>query len=114
MVEHCGGVKTDGDFVHTRTVTDIASGRTECVAMRVPEEMVIVEAFDKVASELPFAMLGVPTRTATAPSWASASSTTAKGTAFSRCARGLGRRTTRHKWRRRTVPSSVGRSATVA
>jgi len=28
MVEHCGGVKTGGDFVHTLTLTltDIASG----------------------------------------------------------------------------------------
>ena len=32
-VAHCGGVKTDGDFVHTLTMTDIASGWTECVAM---------------------------------------------------------------------------------
>ena len=59
MVEHCGGVKTDGDFVHTLTMTDIASGWTECVAMRMREQMLIVEAFDEVASELPFAMLGV-------------------------------------------------------
>jgi hypothetical protein len=35
MVEHCGGVKTEGEFVHTLTMTDIASGWTECVAMRV-------------------------------------------------------------------------------
>ena len=59
MVEHCGGVKTGGDFVHTLTMTDIASGWTECVAMRVREQMLIVEAFDKVAAQLPFAMLGV-------------------------------------------------------
>jgi len=59
MVEHCGGVKTDGDFVHTLTMTDIASGWTECVAMRMREQMLIVEAFDTVASALPFAMLGV-------------------------------------------------------
>jgi hypothetical protein len=59
MVEHCGGAKTDGDFVHTLTMTDIASGWTECVAMRVREQMLIVEAFDKVATVLPFAMLGV-------------------------------------------------------
>ena len=24
MVEHCGGPKTDGDYVHTRTLTEIA------------------------------------------------------------------------------------------
>ena len=52
MVEHCGGPKTDGDFVHTLTMTDIASGWTECVAMRIREQMLIVEAFDEVASEL--------------------------------------------------------------
>ena len=28
MVEHCDGVKTDGDFVHTLTMPDIASGWT--------------------------------------------------------------------------------------
>ena len=50
---------SDGDFVHTLTLTDIASGWTECVAMRVREQMLVIEAFDKVAAELPFAMLGV-------------------------------------------------------
>jgi hypothetical protein len=39
MVEHCGGVKTEGEFVHTLTMTDIASGWTECVAMRVRDQM---------------------------------------------------------------------------
>ena len=34
MVEHCGGPKTDGDYVHTLTLTDIATGWTECVAMQ--------------------------------------------------------------------------------
>ena len=59
MVEHCGGPKTDGDFVHTLTMTDIASGWTECVAMRVRDQMLVIEAFEKVAADLPFAMLGV-------------------------------------------------------
>jgi hypothetical protein len=59
MVEHCGGPKTDGDFVHTLTLTDIASGWTECLAMRVRNQMLVIEAFDKVAADLPFAMLGV-------------------------------------------------------
>lgn len=59
MVEHCGGPKTDGDFVHTLTLTDIASGWTECVAMRMRDQMLVIEGFDKVAAELPFAMLGV-------------------------------------------------------
>jgi len=59
MVEHCGGPKTDGDYVHTLVLTDIASGWTECVAMRVRNQMLVIEGFDKVAVDLPFAMLGV-------------------------------------------------------
>ena len=45
MVEHCGGAKTEGDYVHTLTLTDIASGWTECVAMRVRDQMLVIEAF---------------------------------------------------------------------
>ena len=59
MVEHCGGVKTDGDFVHTLTLTDIASGWTECVSMRMRNQMLVIEALHKLAADLPFAMLGV-------------------------------------------------------
>lgn len=66
MVEHYGGPKTDGDFVHTLTLTDIASGWTECVAMRVRNQMLVIEAFDKVAADLPFAMLGVDSDSDTA------------------------------------------------
>lgn len=61
MVEHCGGPKSDGDFVHTLTLTDIASGWTECVAMRWRNQMLVIEALDKAAADLPFAMLGVDT-----------------------------------------------------
>jgi len=59
MVEHCGGVKTEGEFVHTLTLTDIASGWTECAAMRVRDQMLVIEAFEQVAADLPFKMLGV-------------------------------------------------------
>jgi len=59
MVEHCGGPKTDGDYVHTLTLTDIASGWTECVAMRMRDQMLVIEAFEKVTADLPFAMLGI-------------------------------------------------------
>ena len=59
MVEHCGGPKMDGDYVHTLIMTDIATGWTECVAMRMREQMLIVGAFEQVATVLPFAMLGV-------------------------------------------------------
>ncbi|MFM0069227.1 integrase catalytic domain-containing protein, partial [Paraburkholderia aspalathi] len=59
MVEHCGVSKTDGEFVHTLTLTDIASGWTECVAMRTRNQMLVIEAFEKVAADLPFSMPGV-------------------------------------------------------
>ena len=61
MVEHCGGPKTDGNFVHSLVLTDIASGWTECVAMPVREQMLVVRGMAKVAADLPFAMLGVDT-----------------------------------------------------
>lgn len=61
MVEHCGGRKYDGNFVHTLTMTDIASGWTECVAMPVRNQMLVVEGFSKVAAALPFPMLGIDT-----------------------------------------------------
>ncbi len=61
MVEHCGGPKTDGDFVHTLVLTDIASGWTECIAMPVRNQSVVVEAFAVAADNLPFAMLGIDT-----------------------------------------------------
>jgi len=59
MVEHCGGPKTDGDFVHTLTLTDIASGWTECVAMPLRNQSLVVEALSVAEEQLPFAMLGV-------------------------------------------------------
>lgn len=61
MVEHCGGPKTDGNYVHTLVLTDIASGWTECVAMPVRDQYLVVQALAKVAAELPFAMRGVDT-----------------------------------------------------
>ena len=59
MVEHCGGAKTDGDFVHSLVLTDIASGWTECIAMPVRDQALVVEALRIAAADLPFPMLGV-------------------------------------------------------
>ena len=39
-------------------MTDIATEWTECVAMKVREQMLIVGAFEQVAGKWPFAMLG--------------------------------------------------------
>jgi hypothetical protein len=61
MVEHCGGTKQDGNFVHSLVLTDIATGWTECVALLVREQTLIVQGFAKGRSDLPFAMLGLDT-----------------------------------------------------
>ena len=54
MVEHCGGPKTDGNYVHTLVLTDIASGWTECVAMPVRNQLLVVQAMARVAGDLLF------------------------------------------------------------
>lgn len=59
MVEHYSGPKTDGDYLHTLVLTDIASGWTECVAMRHRSQVLVIDGLDKVAEDLPFPMLGV-------------------------------------------------------
>jgi len=59
MVEHCGGPKTDGDYVHSLVLTDIASGWTECVAMPVRDQTLVVQGLAKAAGDLPFPMRGV-------------------------------------------------------
>ena len=61
MVEHCGGPKTDGNYVHSLVLTDMASGWTECVAMPVRNQLLVVQGIAQVAADLPFAMLGVDT-----------------------------------------------------
>ena len=57
---HVACYPSGGDFVqNTLTLTDIASGWTECLVLRMRAQMLVIEAFDKVAAELPFPMLGV-------------------------------------------------------
>jgi hypothetical protein len=64
LVEHCGGVKNGGNFVHTLTLTDIHSGWTECVALAVREQSLVVEGISAIAQGLPFALRGsIPTTT---------------------------------------------------
>lgn len=61
LVEHCGGVKEGGNFVHTRTLTDIHSGWTECAALAVREQSLMVEGIDAVSQRLLFALRGLDT-----------------------------------------------------
>jgi len=58
LVAHGGG-SVEGSFVHTLTLTDIASGWTECVALLVRDSALVVEALARLRTTMPFALLGV-------------------------------------------------------
>ena len=47
------------DVLRYRHSTDIASGWTECFAMRHRSQALVIDGLDKVADDLPFPMLGV-------------------------------------------------------
>ncbi len=59
MVEHYNGPKTNGDYLHTLVLTDIATGWTEGVSMRHRSQALMIDGLDKIAADLPFPMLGV-------------------------------------------------------
>jgi hypothetical protein len=61
MVEHCGGMKEGGNFVHTLTLTDIHSGWTECAALAIREQSLVVEGISAITQHLPFALRGLDT-----------------------------------------------------
>lgn len=60
LVAHCGG-DASGSFVNTLTLTDIASGWTECVALVVREATLVAEAITQLRASLPFRLRGVDT-----------------------------------------------------
>jgi hypothetical protein len=61
MVEHCGGSKQDGNFVHSLVLTDIHSGWTECVALLIREQHHVVAGLQQARVLLPFPLLGIDT-----------------------------------------------------
>jgi hypothetical protein len=60
LVSHRGG-DPSGRFVHTLTLTDIASGWTECMPLVVRDSSLVVEALRRFMVTLPFPLLGVDT-----------------------------------------------------
>src|SRR5580698_5248292 len=58
LVAHCGDVAA-GSFVHTLTLTDVATGWTECLPLLVRESGLIVEAIDSLRGSLPFRLAGI-------------------------------------------------------
>ena len=58
LVAHCGDVAA-GSFIHTLTVTDIASGWTECLPLLERDSTLVVEAVDGLRASLPFRIAGL-------------------------------------------------------
>jgi hypothetical protein len=59
FLEHCGGTKIDGDFVHSFVLTDIATGWTECLAMPYRSGAFVLEHVEQVRRALPFPLRGL-------------------------------------------------------
>ena len=60
LVAHCGPV-ANGSFVQTLTVTDIATGWTECAPLLYREQTLLREVLGEVRRRLPFELLGFDT-----------------------------------------------------
>jgi hypothetical protein len=60
LVTH-SGPRAAGSFVHSLVLTDVASGWTECLALPVREQSLIVEAVKVVTARLPFPLRGLDT-----------------------------------------------------
>ena len=60
LVAHSGPT-AEGSFVQTLTLTDIATGWTECAPLLVREQTLLTEVLDEVRKRLPFPLLGFDT-----------------------------------------------------
>jgi len=58
LVAHCGELQA-GSYVHTLTLTDMASTWTECVPLLVRESTLLVGAVDELRGSLPFLLRGM-------------------------------------------------------
>ena len=60
LVSH-GGESTAGSFVHTLTLTDVASGWTECAALVVRDGALVAAALEQMRTRMPFPLRGFDT-----------------------------------------------------
>ena len=60
LVVHCG-TSIEGAFLHTLTLTDVATGWTECLALRHRSQHTVIQALDWARPLLPFPILGLDT-----------------------------------------------------
>jgi hypothetical protein len=58
LVAHCGDT-TQGEYVHSLTLTDVATGWTECLALRNRGQQVVFAALVRARTQLPFPLLGL-------------------------------------------------------
>jgi hypothetical protein len=58
LVAHCGET-TAGQYLNTLTVTDLATGWTECLAIRQKSQHRVAEAIGELRIRLPFPLLGI-------------------------------------------------------
>jgi hypothetical protein len=59
-VAHSGPV-TKGSYVQTLTLTDIATGWTECAPLLVREQKLLTEVLSEMRKRIPFPLLGSDT-----------------------------------------------------
>ena len=60
LVAHCGG-NSEGPFLHTLVLTDVATGWTECLALLRRTEADILQALTTARQILPFQLVGLDT-----------------------------------------------------
>jgi hypothetical protein len=60
VVAHCGTLYA-GSYLSTLTLTDVATGWTECVPLLHRGQALIIQALDRARQLLPFPMLGLDT-----------------------------------------------------
>ncbi len=60
LVAHCGTLY-EGSYLYTLTLTDVATGWTECVPLLHRGQALIIQALDRARQLLPFPMLGLDT-----------------------------------------------------
>lgn len=58
LVAHCGDT-VSGQYVHSFTATDVATGWTECFSMCHRSQIMVFAALDQLQTRLPFPLLGI-------------------------------------------------------
>jgi len=60
LVAHCGSW-AEGSFLHTLTLTDVATGWTECLPLLYRSQHAVIQAIDRARLLLPMPLLGLDT-----------------------------------------------------